>query len=79
MQCVCVCVSSSCGGEVLDGLVVMKVVRVVKMVRLMAVGAVADHWMLDAFTLQLFLFVNSFQLCHQLSDEALRRSTANVT
>lgn len=78
-MCLFVCVSSSGVGEVLDGLVVMKVVRVVKMVRLMAVVAVADDWMLDAFTLQLFLFVNSFQLCHQLSDEVLRRSTANVT
>lgn len=51
-------------------------VWVVKMVGLMAVVAVADDRMLDAFTLQLFLLVNSLQLCHQLSDEGLRRSTA---
>lgn len=51
-------------------------VRVVKMVGLVAVVTVADDWVLNAFTLQLFLFVNSLQLCQQLSDEGLWKSTA---
>lgn len=49
---------------------------VVKVVGLVAVVAVADDRMLDAFALQLVLLVNSLQFRHQLSDEGLRRSTA---
>lgn len=61
------------------GLVQMLVmVWVVKMVGLMTLVAVADDGMLNAFTLQLFLLLNSLQLFHQLSDESLRRSTAYV-
>lgn len=53
-------------------------VWVVKMVGLMTMVAVADDGMLNAFTLQLLLLLNSLQLSHQLSDESLRRSTAYV-
>lgn len=44
---------------------------VVKVVGLVAVVAVADDRMLDAFALQLVLLVNSLQFRHQLSDEGL--------
>lgn len=53
-------------------LVVM--VWVVEMVGLVSVVAVRDDWVLDAFTLQVLLLVNSVQLGHQLCDEVLRRS-----
>lgn len=62
-------------------MVVLKVVvmvRVVKMVGLMSIVAVTDDWMINPFTLQLFLLVNSFQLPQQLSDKGLRRSTATT-
>ncbi len=72
------------GGLLSEGLVLalgvvevllLVLVWVVKVIGLMAVVAVADDRMLDAFALQLVLLVNSLQLCHQLSDEGLRRST----
>ena len=53
-------------------LVVM--VWVVKMVGLVSVVAVTDDWVLDAFTLQILLLVNSVQFGHQLCNEVLRRS-----
>lgn len=53
-------------------LVVM--VWVVEMVGLVSVVAVRDDRVLDAFTLQILLLVNSVQLGHQLCDEVLRRS-----
>lgn len=47
---------------------------VVKMVGLVSIVAVTDAWVLDAFTLQILLLVNSLQLGHQLCDEVLRRN-----
>lgn len=75
---VCVSVSWLSEGLVLaSGVHVVLLVWVVKVVGLVAVVAVADDRMLDAFSLQLLLLVNSLQLCHQLSDEGLgRRSRA---
>lgn len=49
-------------------------VWVVKMVGLMSVVAVTDDRVLDAFTLEILLLVNSVQLGHQLRDEVLRSS-----
>lgn len=51
------------------------VLRVVELVGLVAVEAVADDGMLDAFALQILLFVDPHQLCHQLLDEGLRKNT----
>lgn len=48
-------------------------VWVVEVVGLVAVVAVTDGWMLDAFPLQLVLLVKPLQLPHQLTDEGLRR------
>lgn len=71
---VCVSVSWLSEGLVLaSGVHVVLLVWVVKVVGLVAVVAVADDRMLDAFSLQLLLLVNSLQLCHQLCDEGLRR------
>lgn len=53
---------------------VLVLVGVVEVVRLVAVVAVTDDGMFDAFALQLLLLVNPLQLWHQLSDEGLRRS-----
>lgn len=49
-------------------------VWVVKMVGLVSVVAVTDDRVLDAFTLEILLLVNSVQLGHQLHDENLRSS-----
>ena len=48
---------------------------VVKVVRLMAMMAVADDRVFDAFSLQLFFLVDSLKLCHQLFDKGLRMNT----
>lgn len=70
----CVSVSWLSEGLVLaSGVHVVLLVWVVKVIGLVAVVAVADDRMLDAFSLQLLLLVNSLQLCHQLCDEGLRR------
>lgn len=50
-------------------------VWVVKMVGLVSVVAVTDDRVLDAFTLEILLLVNSVQLGHQLYDEILRSSS----
>lgn len=50
-------------------------VWVVKMVGLVAVVAVRDDRVLDAFALQILLLVDAAQLGHQLGDEALRKET----
>lgn len=57
---------------------VLVVLWVVEVVGLMAIVAVTDDRMLDAFTLQLFLLVKSLQLFHQLLDEGLRSSRAST-
>lgn len=56
--------------------VVLVVLWVVEVVGLMAVVAVTDDRVLDAFALQLLLLVKSLQLSHQLFDEGLRSSRA---
>lgn len=55
---------------------VVLMVRVVKVVGLVTMVAVADDGVLDAFTLQVLLLVDALQLSQQLLDESLRRSAA---
>lgn len=82
LLCVCACRGLSEGlvlaVSVVDR-VVLVVLWVVEVVGLMAVVAVTDDRMLDAFALQLFLLVKSLQLSHQLFDEGLRSSRAPTT
>lgn len=63
-------------GLVMASGVVEVVPLVVKVVGLMAMMAVADDWMFDAFTLKLLLLLNSLQFHHKLFDEDLRMNTA---
>lgn len=73
-QQMCFIVRSSEGLVLSPG--VMQVVRVVKVVGLVTMVAVADDGVLDAFTLQVLLLVDALQLSQQLLDESLRRSAA---
>lgn len=57
--------------RVVDGIGLV-VLRIVEVIGLVAVVAVSDDRMLDAFALQLVLLVDSLQLVHQLPDEGLR-------
>lgn len=53
-------------------------VRVVEVVGLVPMVAVADDGVLDAFTLQVLLLVDALQLPQQLLDENLRGSAARL-
>lgn len=57
---------------------VVLMVRVVKVVGLVTMVAVADDGVLNAFTLQVLLLVNTFQLYQQLLDESLGRRVARL-
>lgn len=73
----CFIVRSSEGLVLSPGVMqVVLMVRVVKVVGLVTMVAVADDGVLDAFTLQVLLLVDALQLSQQLLDESLRRSAA---
>lgn len=57
---------------------VVLMVRVVEVVGLVTMVAVADDGVLDAFALQVLLLVDALQLPQQLLDERLGRSAASL-
>lgn len=74
-QHMCLNVRSSEGLVLSPGVMqVVLMVRVVEVVGLVAMVAVADDGVLDAFALQVLLLVDALQLPQQLLDEGLGRS-----
>ena len=73
---VCVSVGVLSEGLVLASSLVVVLLCVVEVVGLVAVVAVTDDRMLDAFALQLVLLLNALQLSHQLLDERLQEITS---
>lgn len=73
---VCMCAGGLSEGLIVASGVVVVVMWVGEVVGLVAVVAVTDDRMLNAFALQLVLLLNPVQPLHQFLDEGLQRSTA---